>query len=105
MWHKRVAKAHANLLHNPRQFWKWASYTAKWNLKSAGGGVQPIMNPDSVLVVTLPEILEAWCAHFKRLVSDVSGNSGDPEKWRATAGDETLDPLPGIDGDMQQEDL
>jgi len=78
LWHKRVAKAHANLLHNPKQFWKWASYTAKWNLKSAAGGVQPIMNADGDLVVTLPEILDAWRSHFKRLATDRTGNSGDP---------------------------
>jgi hypothetical protein len=65
LWHKRVAKAHANLLHDPKQFWKWASCTAKWNLKSAAGGVQPIKNADGVLVVALPEILEAWRGHFK----------------------------------------
>ena len=105
LWHKRVAKAHANLLHNPKQFWKWASYTAKWNLKSAAGGIQPIMNAAGDLVVTLPEILEAWRAHFKRLATDISGNSGDPTKWRPIAEDETLPNLPGLDGTMSQEDL
>jgi hypothetical protein len=105
LWHKRVAKAHANLLHNPKQFWKWASYTAKWNLKSAAGGVQPIMNADGVLVVTLPEILEAWRSHFKRLATDITGNSLDPEKWRPIADDTTLDPLPDLDGAMTKEDL
>ena len=105
LWHKRVAKAHANLLHNPKQFWKWASYTAKRNLKSAAGGIQPIMNAAGDLVVTLPEILEAWHAHFKRLATDISGNSGDPTKWQPIAEAETLPNLPGLDGTMSQEDL
>jgi hypothetical protein len=105
LWQKRVAKAHANLLHNPKQFWKWASYTAKWNLKSAAGGIQPIMNAAGELVVTLPEILEAWRSHFKRLATDVTGNSQHPEKWQAIAEDETLGPLPNIDGDITKEDI
>jgi hypothetical protein len=98
LWQKRVAKAHANLLHNPKQFWKWASYTAKWNLKSSAGGIQPILNEDGVLVVTLPEILAAWRSHFKRLATDITGNSGSPTKWQHIANNETLGALPGLDG-------
>jgi exonuclease III len=105
LWHKRVAKAHSNLLYNPKQFWKWASYTAKWNLKSSASSIQPIKTEDGDLVVTLPEILEVWRAHFKRLATDVSGNGQDPTKWRSIADDESLDPLPAIDGDMTQGDL
>jgi hypothetical protein len=105
LWQKRVAKAHANLLHNPKQFWKWASYTAKWNLKSAAGGIQPIKNSEGVLVVTLPEILEAWRCHFKKLASDLTGNSGSPAKWAPIAADVSLESLPGLDGSMSQDDL
>jgi hypothetical protein len=81
------------------------SYTAKWNRKSAARGIKPIMNADGNLVVTLPKILEAWRAHFKKLATDVSGNSGYPTKWRPIAEDETLGPRPGLDGNMLKEDL
>ena len=105
LWQKRVKKVHANLLHNPRQFWQWASYTAKWNLKPLSGGIQPIKNSEGELVVTLPEILEAWRHHYKKLATDVSGNSGDPTKWNPIAEDDSLNALPNIDQDIQQEDL
>jgi exonuclease III len=105
LWHKRVAKAHANLIHNPKLFWKWASYTARWNLKSAVGGVQPIMNSAGELVVTLPEILAAWRSHFKHLASDITGNSGDPSKWQAIAADDAHTPLNHVDDDIVKADI
>ena len=98
LWQKRVAKAHANLLHNPKQFWKWASSTAKWN-------VQPIMNAAGTLAVTLPEILDAWRSHFQRLATDVTGNSQNPAKWKDIAADDSLAPLRHLDQDITQDDL
>jgi hypothetical protein len=74
-------------------------------LKSASSGIQPIQNDDGVLVVTLPEILAAWRSHFKRLATDVTGNSQHPEKWQAIAEDETLGALPNVDGDITKEDI
>jgi len=58
LWHKRIHKVHVALLHNPRQFWQWASLTTQWNLKASAAGIQPVRDKAGVLQTTLPEQLE-----------------------------------------------
>jgi hypothetical protein len=105
LWHKRIKKAHCALLHNPRQFWKWASMTARWNLKASAAGIQPVRDQHGVLQTTLPEQLEVWRTHFGGLAKDQTGNSQDPVHWRALAEDETLSTLTGLDSDIVREDV
>jgi hypothetical protein len=105
LWHKRIRKAHVNLLHNPRQFWKWASMTARWNLKASAAGIQPVRDRDGVLQTTLPKQLEVWRTHFGDLAKDQTGHSQDPDHWKALAEDESLPALTGLDGDFTREDI
>jgi hypothetical protein len=105
LWHKRIRKAHCALLHNPRQFWRWASLTARWNLKASAAGIQPVRGRDGELKTTLPEQLEVWRTHFGDLATDTTGNSQDPGKWRAVAEDETLPALRGLDADFDMDDV
>ena len=105
LWEKRVAKAHANLIHKPKQFWNWASSVAKWNLKSATGGIQPMQAADGTIASTLPEILEVWRSHYGGLATDITGNSQCPDKWRAIAADESLPDLPGLDAAISRDDV
>jgi hypothetical protein len=102
LWHKRVKKAHCALLRHPRRFWSWASMTAKWKLKSAAAGIQPIRDKEGVLKTTLPEQLEVWRDHFGTLAADQTGNSQDPKKWWEIAKDKTLPALQGLDGDFMR---
>jgi hypothetical protein len=105
LWHKRVPKAHCALLHNPHQFWHWASLTARWNLKASAAGIQPVRGRDGELKTTLPEQLEVWRTHFGELAADVTGNSQDPGPWQAIAEDTSLPALPGLDDDFSREDV
>jgi hypothetical protein len=105
LWHKRIRKAHCALLHNPRQFWRWASLTARWNLKASAAGIQPVRDRAGVLQTTLPEQLEVWRTHFGDLASDVTGNSQDPGRWQTIAQDTTLCALDGLDDDFTLADV
>jgi exonuclease III len=105
LWHKRVSQAHADLLRSPRQFWRWASFTARWNLKSASSGIQPVRNRAGVLQTTLSGQLEVWRDHYATLASDSTGNSQRPEKWIAIAEDDRLPPLPGLDHDFNRSEV
>ena len=105
LWHKRVRKAHCALLHNPRQFWRWASLTARWNLKASAAGIQPVRGQDGELKTTLPEQLEVWRTHFGNLATDITGNSQDPSRWQAIAEDTSLPALPNLDDDFRMEDV
>jgi hypothetical protein len=106
LWHKRVSQAHANLLRSPCQFWRWASFTARWNLKSATSGIQPVRNRAGVLQTTLSGQLEVWRDHYATLASDSTGrNSQRPEKWQAIADDTRLPLLTGLDQDFTQSEV
>ena len=105
LWEKRVAKAHANLLHKPKQFWNWASSVAKWNLKSATGGIQPMQAADGTIASTLPEILEVWRSHYGGLTTDITGNSQCPDKWQDIAADESLPALPNLDVAISRDEV
>jgi hypothetical protein len=100
LWYKRIRVAHGNLLHNPCQFWRWASMTTRWNLKASAAGIQPVRDQEGVLQTTLPGQLAVWRTHFATLASDPTGNSQDPCKWRNIATDETLPALTGLDANF-----
>lgn len=94
LWQKCVGKAHKALLHNPRQFWRWASHATRWNLKSMAAGIQPIHDKDGVLQ------LEVWHDPFATLAADPTGNSQSPAVWMPIAEDETLPILASLDQDF-----
>lgn len=100
LWYKRIQVAHGNLLHNPCQFWRWASMTTRWNLKASAAGIQPVRDQEGVLQTTLPGQLAVWRTHFAMLASDPTRNSQDPGKWRNIATDQTLPALTGLDADF-----
>jgi RNase P protein component len=80
-WHKQIYKAHAQMLHRPREFWQFSSRHGRWQTKGAPAGLQPIYDADGSLLTNLPDIVRRWASHYEELGTDVTGHSQDEDYW------------------------
>lgn len=80
-WHRQIYRAHAQMLHRPRDFWQWSSRHGRWRTKGAPAGLQPVYATDGTLLTALPDILRRWASHYETLGTDVTGHSQDEAHW------------------------
>ena len=80
-WHRQILKAHAQMLHRPRDFWQWSSRHGNWRTKGAPAGLQPVYATDGTLLTALPDIVRRWASHYETLGTDVTGHSQVEDYW------------------------
>jgi hypothetical protein len=96
-WHKQIMKAHAQMLHRPREFWQFSSRHGGWQTKGAPAGLQPVYDTDGLLLTTLPDIVQRWASHYEELGTDVTGHSQDEDYWTFLDPAPRSAPLPSLD--------
>ena len=106
-WHKKLLRVHAQMLHRPRDFWKFTSNTANWRRKGGPAGITPIYGDDGKTLLTqLSDIVSQWSKHYRTLASDVTGHSRDMEYWSHMDPEETRkDHLVALDESFSREEV
>jgi exonuclease III len=81
-WYRKVYKAHAQMIHRPREFWHWSSQYGGWRTKGGPAALQPVYGEDGTLLTDLTSIVGRWASHYAELGRDVTGHSRDMEYWQ-----------------------
>ena len=87
-WYRQVYKAHAQMIHRPREFWQFSARYRGWRTKGGPAALQPVYSADGTLLTSLPDIVQRWASYYAELGQDVTGHSRDMQYWQF------LDPEP-----------